>query len=127
MKMIKMHQVILSHLRRIHQVSDNSCIGRNINAKSVLDAPYRSKSMHRGTHAADTLGKRPRIPRIAPLEDHLNTAPHRTTGVSILNHIAVVQRRLYSQVPLNTGNWINNYFFGHELTPGLCFIIIKLV
>ena len=74
--MIKMNDVIVLELGAHEKISYDSCIFRDFDAHSIIDCPHRGQSMGVGSDPAGALHKMMCIPRIASLQDQLDTPEH---------------------------------------------------
>ena len=77
-------------------------------AERVLDRAHRSERVHAGAYAADALDERPRVARVAALEDHLESAPHRAGGHRVADHVVLVDVDLDAQVTLDPRDRIDD-------------------
>ena len=103
-----MHQVILRVQRRVHQVADDVRVLRDLDADRVLHRAHRGERVHARAHAADALDERPRVARVAALEDHLEAAPHRAGGHRVADHVVLVDIDLDAQMALDARDRIDD-------------------
>jgi hypothetical protein len=75
--MVEMNDVILNTLRGDDEIAQQPGVGRRRGANRILDRADRRDGVHRRAHATDALRERPRVARIAALEDQLDAAEHR--------------------------------------------------
>ena len=74
-QMIEMHDVVV-HLRS-HDVADDVGVLRAWHMRQrVLHRAHRGQRMGAGADAADALGERPGVARVAAAQDHLDAAEH---------------------------------------------------
>ena len=76
MQMIKMNDVIVLELGTHEKVAYDSCIFWDLNTDGIIDCPHRGQSMGVGSDPARALHKMMGIPRIASLQDQLDSAEH---------------------------------------------------
>ena len=67
MQVIEVHHVVLHHLRKEHDVTDDLRIGGDLDVQRVFHGTHRSQRVHSGADAADTFAERPGIARVAAL------------------------------------------------------------
>ena len=105
--MIEVHHVILDALRADDQIPQQPRVGRRHGADRVFDGANRGDGVHGGAHAADALRERPRIARIASLQDQLDAAEHRRRRPGVA-HGAAVDLGFDSEVALDPGHGIDD-------------------
>jgi hypothetical protein len=76
MQMIKMNDVIVLELGAHEKIPNDSGIFRDLNAHGIIDCPHRGQSMGVRSDPAGALHKMMGIPRIASLQNQLNTPEH---------------------------------------------------
>ena len=79
-----------------------------IRFQRVLDRAHRSHRMNAGADAADALGERPGVARIAVLEDDFDAAPHRAGGDGVADHVVVVEIDLDAHMALDARHRIDD-------------------
>jgi len=72
--------------------------------------------MNSRSDPAYSLGKNPGIPGIAALKDNFHAAPH-LPGRPGIDHFAVVDLTLDSQMTFNPGNGIDDDSLSHLISP----------
>jgi hypothetical protein len=107
-QVVEVHQVILGVQRRVHEIPDDVRVLRDLDADRVLDRADGSERMHPGAHAADALRERPCVAWIAPLQYHLEAAPHRTRGHRVADHVVLVDVDLDAQMAFDARDGIDD-------------------
>ncbi len=69
---------------------------------------HGGERVHARADAADALGERPRVARVAALEDHLQAAPHRARGDGVGDLALRVDVALDAQVPFDAADGIDD-------------------
>jgi hypothetical protein len=98
--------MIVLELRAVHKISHQARALRYFDADGVFDCPHRGQSMGKGSDPAGALNKMMRIPWIASLKDHFNTAEH-LTGAPGIYDLAAGHLDFDSKVSFDSGNRIN--------------------
>ncbi len=89
-QVIEVHRVVM-HLQRLrHDLADQVRVRRNPDVERVLDRANRRQRVAAGADAADALDERPRIARVAALENHFESAPHGAGGHRVADHVVRV-------------------------------------
>ena len=112
-QVVEVHHVVLHVLRAEHQVADQLGVGRHGDAERVFHGPDRRQRVHGGAHAAGALGERPRVARVAALQDDLETAHHRPGAVGV-DDLAVLDFDFDAQVALDPGDGVDDNTIGHD-------------
>ncbi len=107
-QVVEVHEVVLRVQRRVHQVADDVRVLRDLDAQRILDRAHRGERVDARAHAADALDERPRVARVAALEDHLEAAPHRAGGDRVADDVVLVDVDLDPQVPLDAGDGVDD-------------------
>ena len=107
-ELIEVHQMVMDVKGRIHQVADDVGVFRNLDADCVFHRTYGGQRVNTGTDAADTFHKRPGVTRIAALQNHFQTAPHRARALGVDNDVVFIEHCLHAQVAFNARQRINN-------------------
>ena len=106
--MIEMHHMIVDVLRGDHQVANQLGIGRNRVLEGILYRAHRGDTVHQRAYAADTLGKGPRVARVATPQDDLDATNHRA-GAGRASDLAIgIGLGFDAQVSLDAGHRIDN-------------------
>ena len=100
--------------RRQHNVADDISVVRHFNTNGIFDGVNRSQSVYAGTDAADTFNERPRIARVAPLQDDLQPAKHGAAGDGIGDHILIVNIHFAAHVAFDARNRVD-----HQAASGI--------
>ena len=112
-QVVEVDHVVLHVLGAEHQVADELRIGRHGDAQRIFDRPYRREGVHGRADAAHPLGKRPRVARVASLQDDLDAAHHRPGAVGI-DDLAVLHFDFDAQVPLDPGDGVDDNTIRHD-------------
>ena len=107
-QVVEVDEVVLRVQRRVHQVADDVRVLRDLDPERVLDRAHRCQRVHAGAHAADALDERPRVARVAALEDDLEAAPHRAGGHRVADHVVLVDVDLDAQVALDARDRVDD-------------------
>ena len=84
-----MDHVILHRLRADDQVAQEPGVGGRPRPDRILDGADRGNRMDRRADAADPLGERPGVARIASLQNDLDPAKHRRRRPGVLHGSAI--------------------------------------
>lgn len=103
-----MDQVVMHLEVELHQIANRIRVLRNLNAQRIFYCPHRGQRMGAGTDSADSFGECPRIARITPFEDHLESAPHRPGRDRVTDHTVVVDIDLDPHMAFDTGHGIDD-------------------
>ncbi len=79
-QVVEVDHVVLYRLRRDDQVAQQPRVGGRLRADGLLHRAHRADRMDGGADAADPLGEGPGIPRVAVLENQLDSAKHGRGG-----------------------------------------------
>jgi len=108
-QVIEMHQMVMHLQRELHDVADRVGVLGDVDLQRVFHRAHRGQCMGAGAHAADALGKGPCIARIAPLQNHLQPAPHGARRHRVADHIAFVEVDLDPHVALDPGYRVDHH------------------
>ena len=106
--------MIVAPERCQHNVADDIGVVRHFNTDGIFDGVNRSQGVYASTDAADTFNERPRIARVAPLQDDLQPAKHRAAGDGIGDHILIVNIHFTTHVAFNARNRVD-----HQAASGI--------
>ena len=121
-ELIEVHQMVLYVQGCIHQVADDVGVLRDLDADGVFDGAHGCKRVNAGADAADAFDERPGVARIAPLENHFETAPHRAGAHRVGDDAVGVDFCLHAQMTFDAGDGVNDNAAGvlavaHSLPP----------
>ena len=103
-----MDQMIVDPEGKLHQVSDDIGVFRDLDAEGVLYGVDRGQGVRARAHAADALHKGPGVSRIAILDDDFDTPEHGTRRNRVGDHVFIVDVDLATQMPFDAGNGIDD-------------------
>jgi hypothetical protein len=106
-QVVEVDHVVLHVLRAEHQVADQLGVVGDGDLQRVLDTANAGQCVHRGAHAAGTLGEGPGVTGVPAPQDLLETAHHGARAVGVGNH-TVFHGGLDTQVPLDTRDRIDD-------------------
>ena len=87
--MVEVDDVILDGLGADDQIAKQPRVGRRRRTYRVLDGADRRDRVNGRAHTADALRERPRVARIAPLQDDFDPAEHRRRRPRVADDAAV--------------------------------------
>jgi len=73
---VEMNEMVLRVKRRVHQVADDVRVLGDLDRERIFHRAHRCQRVHAGAHAADAFDERPRVARVAALQDQLDAAEH---------------------------------------------------
>ncbi len=114
--MVEVNHVVLYELHPLQEVADHVGGGGNPDVQRVLHCPHRRQRVHHRAHAADALREGPRVSRIATLQDDLE-ASELGAGRMGVDNALIVLLHLDPQVPLDTGNRVDDNSATHDSPP----------
>ena len=107
-EVVEVHDVVLHKLDPLQEVAHNPRIVRDRDTQRIFDCSHGADSMYGRSDSADALSEHPRISRVPPRHDQLDSTEHHPCAPGI-PHLAVLDLRLNAQVPLNAGDRVNGY------------------
>ena len=107
-QVVEVHDVVVHVLLGDHQVAQDVGVGRDGDVQRVFHGPDRGESVHGRAHAAGPLGERPGLTRVAPAQDDLDAAHHRSGAVGIRDHVLVVHVGFDAEVALDPSQGVNH-------------------
>ena len=106
MQMVEVDDMILQVLDTLKQVAhDPGVVGDN-DPQGILNRTHGSDGMHGRADAADALGERPRVPRVATLQHEFH-APEAGAGAPGIGHPAVIDLHFDAQMPFDAGDRVD--------------------
>ncbi len=84
-QVVEVDHVVLHLLESPDHGADELGVLRHLDPEGVLDGAHRGDGVHRGADAADPLSEDPGVPRVAALEDDLDSPEHGAGRPGVLN------------------------------------------
>jgi hypothetical protein len=107
MQVVKVDDVILHVLDSFDDVAQDPSIIRDLDSQSIFNCSHGADGVNRRSDPSYTLRNRPRFAGVAPFQDQLDASKHSARGPRI-GYLTPIYLNLDPQVPLDTGNGIND-------------------
>jgi hypothetical protein len=111
-----MYDVVMLKLRTVKQVSNNTCICRDLYADGVFDCPHRGQSMGVSSDPAGSLHEVLCISGIPSLKDQFD-APEHLSGAPGIFYLAALNFYFDTKVAFYSCNRVDRYSLSHMFPP----------
>ena len=101
-----MDDMILQVLDAFEQVADDPGVVGYDDPQGILDRTHGSDGVHGRADAADALGERPRVPRVAALQHEFH-APEAGAGAPGIGYLAVIDLHFDAQMPFDASDRVD--------------------